>query len=82
MEANKIVSVEEVEGRFPNEWVLLEVVKQHNDPRKKLGRLIAHSPNRDALDEPYERFRAEHPDALTAEWFTGELVPEDVTVVL
>jgi hypothetical protein len=77
-----VLTYEEVERQYPDEWVLLEVVFQHNDFRKKRGRLIAHSRDRSDLAAPYERYREERPDALLSEFYTGELVPEGVVVVL
>jgi hypothetical protein len=48
-----VVPYAEVERQYPDEWVLIEVVKPHNDYWKERVRLIAHIPNRDDLDEPY-----------------------------
>jgi hypothetical protein len=77
-----IITVAEAWERYPDEWVLMEITNRHNDYRRERGRVLAHSEDRRDLDEPFERFRAEHPTTLTAEFFTGELVPDDVVVVL
>jgi hypothetical protein len=81
--AKNVVRYEEVEQQYPDEWVLVEVVKPHNDYRKERVRLIAHSPNRDDLDEPYWRERAAAPEALLGEFWTGKVeIPEGMSVVL
>lgn len=72
----------EVERRYPDEWVLVEVVRPHSDYRKKRVRLIAHSPDRADLEQPHARARAESPGAVLGEYYTGELVPEGMVVVL
>jgi hypothetical protein len=81
-DAPEVLPYEEVERSFPGEWVLVEVVQPHNDYRKKRVRLIAHSPDRSDLDEPFAHARAEAPSAVLGEFYTGELVPEGVVVVL
>lgn len=72
-----LLKVAEIERRYPDEWVLVEIVRDHRDHRKITGRLLAHSPDRDDLDEPYRRFRAEHPTNRTLEYFTGELIKNE-----
>jgi hypothetical protein len=79
---SKIVRMAEVERMYPNEWILLEITRDARDCRRVAGRLLAHSPDRSALDEPYERFRTAHPQGRVLEVFTGEIVPEDVVLIL
>jgi hypothetical protein len=80
---SKIMKVAEIEQLCPDEWVLLEITRDAKDALRVAGRLLAHSPNRDDLDEPYERFRADHPEGRVYEFFTGgEKIPEDVVVIL
>ncbi len=78
----KIRTITEIEREYPDEWILLEITRDNRDYRRVAGRLLAHSPDRAALDEPYERFRADHPRAQTFELFTGDIVPEGVVVIL
>jgi hypothetical protein len=77
-----IVTVAEVERQYPDEWVLLEIVRDHKHHPRVAGRLLAHGPDRDALDAAYLRFRAAHPRARVYQFFTGDVAPEDVVVVL
>jgi hypothetical protein len=80
---SKILRVAEIEQLCPDEWVLLEITRNAKDALRVAGRLLAHSPNRDDLDEPYERLRADHPEGRVYEFFTGgEKIPEDVVVIL
>ena len=79
---NETITVAKAFRLYPDEWVLMEITRQHNDYRHMWGRVLAHSPNRDDLDEPYARFRAQHPQGLTAEFFARDVVPEGVVVVL
>jgi hypothetical protein len=67
---------------YPDEWVLMEITRDHNDYRKAKGRVLAHAAQREELDTPYRSFREQHPRALTFEFFAGDLVPRDVSVVL
>lgn len=77
------VRIGEIEREHPDEWVLVEITRDHKDHRRARGRLIAHSPDRSDLDEPHRRFRAEHPDALLGEFYTGDLVVDkDVIIIL
>jgi hypothetical protein len=77
-----LVSIADGYGLYPDEWVLMEITHEHNDYRKTWGRVIAHSANRDDLDEPYRRLREESPAAQTFEFYAGDVVPEGVVVVL
>ena len=76
------VTIEDAYRLYPEEWVLLEVTRPHKDYRRRTGHVLAHSENRDDLDEPYRLFRAQHPNAVTFEFFAGEVVPEGFVVVL
>jgi hypothetical protein len=78
----KIQTVVEIRQQYPDEWILLEIVRDRKNTERVAGRVLAHSPNRDDMDEPFRRFRAEHPTARVYEFFTGDVVPEGVVVVL
>ncbi len=77
-----LVTVAEIERKYPDQWVLLEIVRDDKDYRSVVGRLLAHSPDRAALDGPYQRFRVDHPTARVFELFTGDVVPEGIVVIL
>src|SRR4051812_48260309 len=77
-----LLTVAEVERQHPDEWVLLEIVKNHKHHERILGRLIVHGKDRDVLNGPYRAFRAEHPHAHLYQFYTGDIVPDGVIVVL
>ncbi len=78
----EIIKVADIERQHPDEWVLMEIIRDHKDHRRVAGHLLAHNPDRADLDEPYQRLRAEHPRARLYQFYTGDVVAEDVTVVL
>ena len=80
---SELLTVAEIAERYPDQWVLIEIVRDRKDTWKAAGRLIARSADRNGLLEPHKRFRAENPDARLFTFFTGELVAdEDVVIVL
>jgi hypothetical protein len=81
--STKPTTVAEIERQYPDEWVLVEIVRDHKRHERVVGRLIAHSPDRAALVKPHRRFRAEHPSTRLYTFFTGDLVADkDVVVIL
>ncbi len=77
-----IVTIGEIERKRPDEWVLVEVTRDHKEHRRVRGRLLAHSPDRSDLDEPHGQFRAAHPDARLFEFFTGDVVADEGVVII
>ena len=77
-----VITVAELEQRYPDEWVLMEITRDAREHERVAGHLVAHSPDRAALDEPYRRFRAEHQRARLYEFYTGALLPEGVAAIL
>lgn len=69
-----IIAVAEVERQYPDEWVVLEIIRDHKHHSRVARRLIAHGQDRAVLDKPYRRFRAEHPRAQLYEFYTGDVV--------
>jgi hypothetical protein len=67
---------------YPDEWVPMEITRDHNDYRIAKGRVLAHAAEREELATPDRSFREQHPGALTYEFFAGDLVPRDVSVVM
>ena len=60
----------------------MEIGRDHKLTEKALGRIIAHGPDRAALVEPFQQFAATHHGKRAYQFFTGELFPSDVVVVL
>ncbi|MBA3331391.1 MAG: hypothetical protein H0T39_11105 [Actinobacteria bacterium] len=73
---SEVDTVADIERRYPDEWVLVEIVRDHKDHSRVAGRLLAHSSDRADLDEPYRRFRAEQPRTRVYQFFTGDVVAD------
>jgi len=82
--AAKIMFVREIERLYPYEWVVMEVTHHARRDESTRGRLIAHSPDRDAVHADHLRFGREHPDAITYVFYTTPSAdpPEGVSFVL
>ena len=80
--AQAILTVAEIERRYPDEWVLVEIVRDHRRHERVVGRLLAHSSDRRAVYEAHGRFRTSHPEALLYQFYTGDVVAEGVVAVL
>jgi hypothetical protein len=78
----EIITVANAERFYPDECVRLEITRDNRDHQRIQGRLVGHSPERPALEEPYRRFRAEHLNARLYEFYTGTLVAEGVIAIL
>ena len=79
---SKILTRAEIEQLYPDEWVLLEITRDAKDPLRVAGRLLTHSRDRHDLVEAYQSFRADHPQGRVYRFFTGDIVPEGVVVIL
>jgi hypothetical protein len=45
----KIGTIEEFDGLYPEEWLLLEVLEVDDNEAPDVGRIIAHSPSRSEI---------------------------------
>ena len=79
---SKIQTVAEIEQAYPDEWVVMEITRDAKHHHRVRGRLIAHGRDRADIQEPFLRFCAEHPQTRVYRFFTGEIVPEGVVVIL
>ncbi len=64
---NEVLTVEEVEARYPDEWVLLADPVERKGPTLIRGRVVFHSPDRDALHQCEMELRLKNSAVL----FTG-----------
>jgi hypothetical protein len=80
--ADGITTVEKIEQQYPDEWVLVEVTKFHNNHGRIRGRLLAHDTDRDRVHDTHMDFVAKHPEAMTYVFFTGDVVAPGVVAVL
>lgn len=79
----KVLSEEQIESLYPNEWVLFEITRLTRAGRAR-GRVLFHSSDRSTLSEHRIRFHQGHPGARTGVIFAGPLVDPDFggTIVL
>jgi len=76
---NQADLVSEMMSRYPDEWIFFEVVSEdeHGAPYK--GRLIAHDPDREVVENVVRERRELYDIAV---WYSGELVPDGELVLL
>ena len=74
---DEVMTVEEIERRFPSEWILLEDPETDEMGRVLRGKAIYHSKDR---DDVYRKDRQLRPRSA-AYLYTG-ILPEDVAVAL
>ena len=76
---NDVITLAEINERFPSEWVLL-VNPQTNDHLAVLaGTLVCHSKNRDEVDR--KAIELPSPKHI-AVFYTGPVVPEGMELLL
>jgi len=75
---DEILTREEIEKRYPNEWVMIEdpEVDEHNEVVQ--GKVIAHSPDRLTAYQVLSKSK----DRSCASLFTGPPAPEGVEIIL
>lgn len=76
-ETQKPERIEEIEKRYPNEWLAILVTKVDRNDVPIEGFLLVHSPNH---DEVWEKIRGHQGEVFV--FFTGDLVPPNMEVVL
>lgn len=67
----KVLTEAQVTAMHPREWVAMEVVSLNKRDLAAKGHLIAHSPDKSVMLKKLGEFSREHPDTLTASFFTG-----------
>ena len=77
-----ILSIQEIEDRYPNEWVLVDVTKADKLQGPILGRVLAHSHRRRALVEINRAFCEHDPRNMSYVFFAGPIAPEGYTVIV
>jgi len=83
MEQYPEMTVEEIEQRWPDVWVLIEVT-HIEDGQVVAGRVIGHGLDQevDYLVNQELALHQQRPEAQTYLFWTGEPIPEDMVVVL
>jgi len=65
---HEIITINELEKKYPNEWILIEVIEENEYGEPIKGKLIAHDKVR---DEIYEKIRSTTGDISM--FFAGEI---------
>ena len=81
MEQYPEMTIEEIEQRWPDEWVLIEVTCM-KDYQVVAGQVIEHGLDERVLIRREKDFHYQHPTAETFIFWTGALIPEGVYVQL
>lgn len=74
---NGILSLAEIQSKYPSEWILIEDPKTDEALNVREGTVTFHSPDRDAVD----RKAIESKSSRIAIHYTGE-IPSDTVVIL
>jgi hypothetical protein len=70
-----------IERLYPDQWVTIEVTRESPGKGPLAGRVLAHAPDEDEITRAAVKARKEHPDAVLWTFYTGQLVPEGMTVI-
>ena len=76
-----VLTLEQIQDRYPDEWVCTEVIKENEDAQPTAGRVIAHSPEKTEVIEAASKFRTQNPQCRGFLFFTGELIPKGMVIV-
>ncbi len=77
-----IIAVAEVEQKFRDEWVIMEATHTDKFGFIRKGRIISHSPDKNAVVDAGLEFRQKNPKAHVCLFYAGPVIPEGVNVVL
>ncbi len=75
------MTLEEIERRYPDRWVLVEETAWDEGGNPIRGILHAHSDRREDLEEVLRKLH-QRPGVKTFIFYTGDKIPEDLIVVL
>jgi hypothetical protein len=74
---DEILTISEIESRYPGEWVLVEDPETDEALEVLSGKVLCHSPDRDEFDRKVLEFRPRHSAFL----YTGK-IPDDLEFIL
>lgn len=81
MDEEKELTLTEIERLYPCRWVLVEETRWDRRGNPRRGIVRSYSKTREDLRAPLQEVH-KRAHAKTFVFYTGELVPEDVTVAL
>ena len=74
----EILTVEEIRGRYPREWVLIADTESDDSWNVIRGEVLAHSPEREEIDRALTKFQDVRSISIE---YTGR-IPDEYSVVL
>jgi len=81
MDKEKELTLAEIERHYPHQWVLVEEIAWDKQGVPLRGIVRAHSKERRDLSAHLQALHKQMP-VKTFVFYTGEVIPKDVTVVL
>jgi len=81
MNGQREIRLTEIERLYPNQWVLVEETKWDDYGNPVRGIVRAHQPKRKNLDSLVKEIHLAG-KAKTFVFYTGELIPEDLSLAL
>ena len=82
MGKKKELTLEEIEGRYVGEWVLVEETAWDEQGNPTKGLVCAHGLDREKIVEPTSKLHMQKPGVKTFVFYAGPKVPEGLVVVL
>ena len=81
---DEMLTIEEMERRYPGEWVVVTDVREDRDPEEpdlviRRARVYWHGPTREEADAKADELP---PPRHFGVWFLGPLVPEGMGIML
>ncbi len=73
------LTIEEIERRYPGEWVVMTDIEADCDDKLRRARVYWHGPSR---DEAWSKVDELPPPRYFAVWFMGPLVPDGMGIML
>jgi hypothetical protein len=82
MQNQQIETLETIEHTYPNQWVLVKETEWDKRGNPIKGMVIAHDTEREALVQPCIQLHDQEAKVKTYAFYTGEIVPEGMEVIL
>lgn len=76
------LTVKEIENRYADQWILMKVTALDEYSNPDRGIVVTHSDDREALTKPVMQMHRQDPLAQSYIFFTGDVVPENMVVML
>jgi len=77
-----VFSLEQIEGQYADQWVLVEETLWNKSGQPLTGRVIAHSQEKETVVETGIRYGQKHPEVRPFLFYAGEKIPEGVVILL